>query len=202
MIFVISGPSGCGKSTLVKRALREVADLTFSVSHTSRARRDNEVEGEDYYFVSPQEFETMIASDKLAEWAVVHGHYYGSSRTELERKGAVNDLILDIDVQGADQLRQKIKKGIYLFVLPPSYTELRKRLQKRGQDSQESMRTRLETARKEIRSYARFDYIIVNDELEEAVKDLVAILRCSKLRLKTMQKTIVPILQSFTGTEV
>jgi guanylate kinase len=202
MVFVISGPSGCGKSTLVQRALEEISDLTFSVSHTTRPRRDSEEEGKDYYFISSQEFESMIAEEKLAEWAVVHGHYYGTSKLELERKGGGKDLLLDIDVQGAEQLRQKIKRAVYLFVLPPSHSELRKRLQKRGQESQESIRTRLETARKEIRAYARFDFIIVNDELEEAVKDMLAVLRSSKLRLDRMQKSIAPILQSFTKTEV
>ncbi|NOR14265.1 MAG: guanylate kinase [Candidatus Aminicenantes bacterium] len=200
MIFVISGPSGCGKSTLVQHAQAEIPDLEFSVSHTTRLQRDAEEEGKDYYFISAEEFKRMIAEEKFAEWALVHGHYYGTAKKELERKGANKDLILDVDVQGADQLRQRYKKGQYIFILPPSYGELRKRLEKRGQESQESIRTRLATARKEIRSYAQFDYIIVNDLLDDAVKDLIAILRSSKCRLEKRQKTIVPILQSFTGS--
>ncbi len=200
MIFVISGPSGCGKSTLVQHALAEIPDLEFSVSHTTRFQRDTEEEGKDYYFISSEEFKRMIAEEKLAEWALVHGHYYGTAKKELERKGANKDLILDVDVQGADQLRQRYKKGQYIFVLPPSYGVLRKRLEKRGQESRESIHTRLATARKEIRSYAQFDYIIVNEFLDDAVKDLIAILRSTKCRLEKRQKSIVPILQSFSGS--
>ena len=201
MIFIISGPSGCGKSTLVQFALAEIPDLEFSVSHTTRAQRDTEEEGKDYYYISSTEFEAMIAEERLAEWALVHGNYYVTSKKELEKKGTNKDLILDIDVQGADQLRKKVKKGVYIFVLPPSYAELRKRLEKRGQDSQESIRGRLETAKKEIRSYVHFDYIIVNRQLDEAVRDLLAILRSSKCSLAKQQKLIIPILQSFAGTE-
>ena len=200
MIFVISGPSGCGKSTLVQYALTEIPDLEFSVSHTTRLQRDAEEEGKDYYFISSEEFKRMAAEEKLAEWALVHGNYYGTAKKELERKGASKDLILDVDVQGAEQLRQRYKKGKYIFVLPPSYVELRKRLEKRGQESPESIRMRLAAAKREIRSYAKFDYIIVNDVLVDAVKDLTAILRSSRCRLDKRQKTIVPILQSFTGS--
>jgi guanylate kinase len=200
MIFVISGPSGCGKSTLVQHALTEIPDLEFSVSHTTRLQRDAEEEGKDYYFISSEEFKRMAAEEKLAEWALVHGNYYGTAKKELERKGASKDLILDVDVQGAEQLRQRYKKGQYIFVLPPSYVELRKRLEKRGQESPESIRMRLAAAKMEIRSYAKFDYIIVNDVLVDAVKDLTAILRSAKCRLDLRQKTIVPILQSFTGS--
>lgn len=201
MIFIISGPSGCGKSTLVQYALTEMPDLEFSVSHTTRVQRATEEEGKDYYYISSEEFEAMISEERLAEWAVVHGNYYGTSKKELERKGTNKDLILDIDVQGAEQLRKKYKKGVYIFVLPPSYAELHKRLEKRGQESQESIRIRLETAKKEIRSYVYFDYVIVNEKLEDAVQDLLAILRSSKCRLGIRQKHIVPILQSFTRTE-
>jgi guanylate kinase len=201
MIFVISGPSGCGKSTLVAQVLEDTPDLEFCVSHTTRKRRTTEIEGRDYYFVPEAEFKAMIAEQKLAEWALVHGNYYGTSKRELDKKGTNKDLILDIDVQGAEQLRQKYKKGVYIFVLPPSYMELKKRLQKRGQDEPDAINIRLETARKEIRSYIHSDFIIVNDRLDEAVKDLSAILRGSKCRLEKKQKSIVSILQSFAATE-
>jgi len=112
MLFVITGPSGCGKSTLVKRVLTQVDSVDFSVSYTTRKKRTSEQEGKDYYFISKEEFKNMIKMDKLAEWAVVHGHYYGTSRREIEKKGAEKDLLLDIDVQGAQQIKARYKKAI------------------------------------------------------------------------------------------
>jgi len=201
MLFVITGPSGCGKSTLVKRVLEEVEDVDFSVSHTTRKKRDSEKEGKDYYFIAQEEFKKMIKMDKLAEWAVVHGHCYGTSRREIEKKGAEKDILLDIDVQGAQQIKARFKKAIFVFILPPGFQELKLRLKKRGDESEAMIRKRLEVARKEIRSYPEFDYIIINDKLDKAVEDLAAVIISARCRLESLQREIMPILRSFSPDE-
>jgi guanylate kinase len=198
MLFIVSGPSGCGKSTLVRLVMREVEGLEFSVSHTTRKKRETEQEGEDYYFVSKEEFQELIDGNLLIEWAVVHGHYYGTSRREIDRKAMQQSLILDIDVQGAQQVKEKHKKAIFIFVLPPRYHELKKRLENRGQDNPQTIKNRLEMAKREIRSYPMFDYIIINDKLEDAAEELKSIIVSQRCLLDVRQKEIVPILQSFS----
>ena len=196
MIYVISGPSGCGKSTLIRRVLAGLGGARFSVSHTTRERRKSEVEGKDYYFVSQDRFLRLVEKHSFVEWAVVHGAYYGTSRQELA-KGGNRDVILDIDVQGAAQVRKKIRTAVFIFVLPPSFRELRKRIEGRGLDRAADIRRRLATARKEVRSYSSFDYIVVNDDLETAAAELESILRCRRARLAVRKKSIGPILKSF-----
>jgi guanylate kinase len=198
MIYVVSGPSGCGKSTLIRRVLRRLEGVRFSVSHTTREKRRSEVEGKDYYFVSRDRFLRLIASDAFVEWAVVHDACYGTSKRELAR-GADSDVILDIDVQGAAQVRQKIKTAVFIFVLPPSFGELRKRIEERGLDSATAIRRRLQTARKEIRAYTSFDYVVVNDDLKTAGRELESILRCRRASLAVRKKSLEPILRSFRG---
>jgi guanylate kinase len=198
MLYVVSGPSGCGKSTLVRMVMREVEGLEFSVSHTTRKKRETEQEGKDYYFVSKEEFQELTEGNLFIEWAVVHGHYYGTSRREIERKAVQKSLLLDIDVQGAQQVKEKHKKAIFIFVLPPRYHELKKRLVSRGQDSPNTIRKRLEMAKKEIRSYTMFDYIIINDKLKDAAEELKSIIISKRCLLDVRQKEIVPILQSFS----
>lgn len=198
MIFVIAGPSGCGKSTLANRVLEDVRDIQFSVSHTTRKKRDSEEEGKDYYFISKAEFEQMIKEEKMTEWAVVHSSYYGTSRKEIEKKGARGDLLLNIDVQGAQQMMERFKKAIFIFVVPPSFQELEKRLKKRGDESPGSIEKRLEAAKKEIRHYPQFDYIIINDELDDAAKELKSIILSTRCRLESRKKELVPILRSFS----
>lgn len=201
MLFVITGPSGCGKSTLVKRVLTEVDSVDFSVSYTTRKKRTSEQEGKDYYFISKEEFKNMIKMDKLAEWAVVHGHYYGTSRREMEKKGAEKDLLLDIDVQGAQQIKARYKKAIFVFILPPGFQELKERLTKRDNEAADVIRRRLEVARKEIRYYPEFDYIVINDKLDKAVKELASIILSARCRLEPRKKDIMPILRSFSSNE-
>lgn len=202
MLFIISGPSGCGKSTLVRSLLSQVPQISFSISHTTRPRRAGEEDGTDYHFVDKQEFNRLIAEGRMAEWAVVHGHHYGTSKLELEKKSAGGmDVVLDIDIQGARQIREKYKKGLFVFVLPPSFAQLKERLEKRDQDSQKVISARLDAARKEIRAYPQFDYIIVNDELETAQRELESIVLSERCRLKMRQKSIIPILRSFSETE-
>jgi guanylate kinase len=197
MIYVITGPSGCGKSTLIERALADMPNVHFSVSHTTREKRAGEEEGRDYYFVSPKKFERMAARREFVEWAVVHGAHYGTSKKEVLKKGAKGDLLLDIDVQGARQVKEKIKKALFIFILPPRFGELKKRLEARGLDSRAAVKTRLDRARQDIRSYAQFDFIVINDELGKAVGDLESIIRCQRLRLAARQEEIKPILASF-----
>lgn len=201
MLFVITGPSGCGKSTLVKRVLTEVDSVDFSVSYTTRKKRTSEQEGKDYYFISKEEFKNMIKMDKLAEWAVVHGHYYGTSRREIEKKGAEKDLLLDIDVQGAQQIKARYKKAIFVFILPPGFQELKERLTKRDNEAADVIQRRLEVARKEIRYYPEFDYIVINDKLDKAVKELASIILSARCRLEPRKKDIMPILRSFSPNE-
>jgi guanylate kinase len=198
MLFVITGPSGCGKTTLVRQVMENMKDVQFSVSHTTRKKRNSEKEGRDYYFVSKSEFEGMIKEGKLAEWTVIHGNHYGTSRREIEKKGAQGDLLLDIDVQGAEQIKEKLKRGVFIFILPPLFEELKARLEERGQESPASIKERLEVARKDIRFYPHFDYIIINDELKKAVTELEAIILSTRCRLDIKKKEIVPILRSFS----
>jgi len=201
MIFVITGPSGCGKTTLICKLLKKMKDVQFSVSHTTRKKRNSEREGRDYYFVSKPEFEELVKSEKFVEWAVIHGNYYGTSKKEIEKKGGKGDLLLDVDVQGARQVKSKLKKAVFIFVLPPSFEELRRRVKERGEDSPEMIQKRLELARKDIRSYPMFDYIIVNDKLERAVEELEAIILSLRCRLDSRRKEIMPILRNFSEEE-
>ncbi len=198
MLFIITGPSGCGKTTLVKQVMENVKDVQFSVSHTTRKKRNSEKEGRDYYFVAKSEFEQMIKEEKLAEWTVIHGNHYGTSKREIEKKGTREDLLLDIDVQGAQQIKLKLKRSVFIFILPPLFEELKARLEKRGQESPGSIKERLEVARKDLRFYPDFDYIIINAGLKKASKELEAIILSTRCRLDIKKKEIVPILRSFS----
>jgi len=200
MLFVISGPSGAGKSTLCRRVQDELEGLEFSVSHTTRKKRKGEVEDKDYYFVSQEEFKGMIKENRLAEWAVVHSHYYGTSKREIEKKGAKGDLLLDIDIQGAQQIKEKYKKAVFIFIMPPHFQDLKRRLKVRGQESSSSVQKRLEVARKEIRSYHLFDYVVINDKLERAVMELESIIKSTRYSLESRKMEILSILRSFTGS--
>jgi guanylate kinase len=198
MVYVISGPSGCGKSTLIRRILANLDGVRFSVSHTTRERRRSEVEGKDYYFVTRERFLRLVEKGAFVEWAAVHGAYYGTSKKELTR-GGDSDVILDIDVQGAAQVRKKVRTAVFIFVLPPSFRELRKRIEGRGLNSAADIRKRLATARKEVRAYNLFDYVVINDDLDAAAGELESILRCRRARLAARKKSIGPILKSFRG---
>jgi guanylate kinase len=198
MVYVISGPSGCGKSTLIRRVLAGLDGVRFSVSHTTRERRKSEAEGKDYYFVSRERFLRLVKNGAFVEWAVVHGAYYGTSKKELTR-GKGGDVVLDIDVQGAAQVRKKVRRAVFIFVLPPSFRKLRKRIEGRGLNNTADIRKRLANARKEVRAYSGFDYIVVNDDLDKAAGELESILRCGRARLAAREKSLGPILKSFRG---
>lgn len=197
MLFVVSGPSGCGKSTIIHHLVRDLRRARFSVSHTTRPKRPSEEEGRDYYFVTRPEFQRMIARRQFLEWAVVHGQYYGTSKKEASEKGKTVDLILDIDVQGARQIRSSGQRAIFIFILPPVYNELRRRLQERGEDSAEVIERRLKNARKEILEYVHFDHLVVNDTLDRAVLELESIILCARSRIDVRSPAIQPILKSF-----
>ncbi|UCE40325.1 MAG: guanylate kinase [Candidatus Aminicenantes bacterium] len=197
MLIVITGPSGCGKSTLANLMLTELENVEFSVSYTTRKKRDAEIEGKDYFFVSKETFERMIQKEELAEWAVVHGCYYGTPKNTLERDSVDRDLLLDIDVQGAEQIREKHEGAVFVFILPPVFPELRERLEKRGQDSLPIIQKRLDTAREEIQRYREFDYVVINDELSKAAEELKSVILGQRCRREIREKEILPIMRSF-----
>ncbi|MDI6845355.1 MAG: guanylate kinase [Candidatus Saccharicenans sp.] len=197
MIYVISGPSGCGKSTLIRELFSRLPGIQFSVSHTTRPKRAGEVEGRDYYFVTREEFQRMVDSQSFLEWAEVHGHLYGTSRDEISKKSRQGDLVLDIDVQGARQLRKKLPQARFVFVVPPSYPELEKRLRQRKTDSPETIALRLKNARREIEEASNFDYLVINGELTQAVEELKAIVLAHRCLFEQRQKEFKEILWSF-----
>ena len=194
-VFIISAPSGSGKSTLVNELRRAVARLDFSISYTTRPPRGSEQNGREYYFVSRQEFERMLAADEFLEHADVFGHYYGTARRFLrEAQSRGNDLLLDIDVQGAAQIKQKMPEAVSVFVLPPSREELERRLRRRSQAehmaSEEVIQRRLHTASKEIENWPKYDYILVNDRLEYSIDQLKAIVLCEREPVTEWSKTL------------
>lgn len=197
-VFIISAPSGSGKSTLVKRVLARDSRLVFSVSYTTRAPRGTERQGESYHYIGRQEFEACIGRDEFLEWAEVFGNYYGTHCSVWDRARAQGkDLLLDIDVQGAQQLKVKIPDAVSIFVLAPSRVELEKRLRARGEDAEQVVQKRLAGAAKEIRNYDRYDYVVVNDQVDEAVANLEAIIRAERLRRERMEVRMRPILETF-----
>jgi len=197
-VFIISAPSGSGKSTLVSRLMNEVERLTFSVSYTTRTPRGNEVEGEAYCFISRAEFEERLARDEFLEHAEVFGNYYGTHVSALQiaaNKGL--DLVLDIDVQGAAQLKERIPDAVTIFVLAPSREILEQRLRARSQDSDEVIRRRLADAAREIRNYSLYDYVLVNNDLELAAETLKSIVRAERVKRVRVEEKIRPILETF-----
>jgi len=199
MIFVVSGPSGCGKSTLIGLVRRELPGLKFSVSHTTRPPRPSEKDGVNYRFVSGPAFERMVRAGRFVEWARVHGHLYGTSRVELEKKGRGGDVLLDIDVQGARQVRRKLPGAVRIFIMPPVSGELRRRLLRRKEDSPEDIDRRLRNAAGEVRAYREFDYVIVNDDLAAAAAELKAVIVAAGARTPARDASLGPILRSFAA---
>ena len=199
-IFVISAPSGSGKSTLVRRLIASLPDLAFSVSHTTRPRRKGEKEGRDYFFVSRRRFESMIAAGDFVEWAEVFGHLYGTSKAQIEESlAAGRDVLLDIDVQGHQQVRQRLPEALSVFVLPPSFQELARRLTNRHSDSPQVVERRLAAARQEISHWPEYDYLVVNDRLPRATQDLRAIVRAGRLRRQSQAARAQEIRRTFGG---
>jgi guanylate kinase len=182
-LFVVSAPSGAGKSTLCDRLISRLSDIVFSVSHTTRPPRRGEVNGKDYFFVTSEEFERLAAQGAFLEWARVHGHFYGTSEKyvmELISRGT--DVILDIDVQGASQVREKFPGAVAIFILPPSWKILEERLLRRGSEDMDTVRTRLRNALGEIEEVTAYEYTIVNDRLEDATDQFVSIVAAARCR--------------------
>jgi guanylate kinase len=222
IVYIISAPSGSGKSTLVNEILKSVSDLEFSISYTTRAPRGSEANGRQYYFISRPEFEQMIREDAFLEHADVFGNYYGTARRflcEAEQKG--RDLLLDIDVQGAEQIQRELPDATSIFILPPDRKTLEERLRKRSEDREEVIQRRLEAATREIENYQRYNYILINDQLEDSIDLVRAVVRGERLvragkalsdeevktvaaaercRLENMRCRIQRILDSFRST--
>jgi guanylate kinase len=197
-VFIISAPSGSGKSTLVHRLLTEMEGLTFSVSYTTRAPRSAELNGEAYCFIERAEFEQRMEADEFLEHADVFGNYYGTHRSALEKaQNLARDLVLDIDVQGAAQLKKRIPDAVSIFVLPPSRQILEQRLRRRSQDTEAVILRRLADAAGEIRNYRLYDYVLVNNDLELAVETLKSIVRAERVRRVRVEDKIQPILDTF-----
>jgi len=182
-LFVFAGPSGAGKSTVCRALLEALPDVDFSVSHTTRRPRGDEAEGRHYFFVSDGTFDRMVREDEFAEYATVHGHRYGTSRDEIEKKLAQADVLLDIDVQGAAQIRAQYPTATLVFIVPPSLEELRARLENRKQNHPRDIERRVAVAKVEISAVGDFDYFIVNDSLEDAVDTAKCIIKAERRRV-------------------
>jgi len=202
LMFVVSAPSGTGKTTVVERLVQVVKDLALSRSYTSRVMRAGESDGVDYNFITRARFETMIAGQAFLEWADVFGNYYGTCAADVERElAAGRDLVLVIDVQGARQIRACCPGTIGVFVLPPSFEVLERRLRGRSKDSEEAIRRRLATARQEIAAVEEYDYVVVNDELDACVQRLHGIVLAERSRRPAMAAVVEAIAGSFAGKE-
>jgi guanylate kinase len=186
ILFVVSAPSGAGKTTLVRNVISQLPGVSLSVSCTTRVPRPSEHEGVDYFFISPDEFNAMERAGKFIEWATVHGDFYGTPRANLERLRHGEDLVLEIDTQGAKKIREEFDDGVLIFILPPSLEVLRGRLKGRGGDSEGAIQARLHNAQKELDQKVWYDYIVVNEKIEEATRALASIIlaeRCKTTRL-------------------
>ncbi len=177
-LFVVSAPSGAGKTTIIHRAIGVVPELVLSVSHTSRRPREGEIDGSDYFFVDADDFTRKIENKEFLEWAEVHGNFYGTSVKEINKRIENGEtVILDIDVQGAQQVRKNEEiKAVYIFIEPPSMDELKNRLANRGTESEESLQKRLKNAKHELTFKNQYDFVIVNDQLDSAVEEFVRII--------------------------
>ncbi|HRL75793.1 MAG TPA: guanylate kinase [Candidatus Accumulibacter phosphatis] len=188
-LFIVSAPSGAGKTTLVRLLLENDPELGVSVSHCTRAPRAGEQDGREYHFVGVDEFLEKVAADGFLEWAEVHGNHYGTARSGIESALlAGQDMLLEIDWQGAQQVRRVFPEAIGIFVLPPSLAELERRLSGRATDSADTIRRRLAAAREELRHVGEFDYVIINDDLHRALHDLLAVIRAARLRYATQHQ--------------
>jgi guanylate kinase len=197
-LFVISAPSGSGKTTLVRRLLDALDGVRFSISFTTRSLRGSERDGVDYHFITHAEFRSKIEDGEFLEWAEVHGNLYGTSRTETERvRAGGEDILLDVDVQGAAQVRKAQPDAITLFVMPPSFTVLEERLRGRRQDSDEVIAGRLNEARTEVHHYKDYDYVLINDSVERTSDLFKAIVLAERTRPHLLQDRIRPIIESF-----
>ena len=196
-VFIISGPSGSGKDTLLKKLFEQCPELKFSISSITRGMREGEIEGEKYNFISREKFESMIKEDKLLEYNVYVNNYYGTPREPVEKAVAENkDIFIEVDVNGAESIRQKLPEAISIFVMPPSFEELKRRLSGRGTETEEVINLRMAESLGEIKRAVEYDYIVVNDDLSTAVQDVIAIIKGSKYALKRQKNIIDEVLRN------
>lgn len=199
MLVVVSSPSGGGKGTLIRRVLNSVPELGYSVSFTTRPPRAGEAHGQHYFFVSPEEFEALAQKGEFLEWAYVHGNRYGTSRTQVALELAQGrDIILEIDVQGAANIRHLEINAISVFILPPSFEVLRARLTARGSENPEALALRLRNSRGEVERYRDFQYVVINDDAERAASQLAAIIYAERARLNRQRPAAEKVLATFT----
>ncbi len=182
LLLIVSSPSGAGKTTLTSRLMQQVPDLYFSVSHTTRKPRAAEEDGREYHFVSRETFEKLVQLDEFLEWAEVHGNLYGTSRAEVTRRGGARGIIFDVDHQGARQIKSADPQAVTVFILPPSMDLLEQRLRGRASEDEATVQRRFAVAREEIAHYGMFDYVLVNENLDEATAQLVSIFRAEECR--------------------
>ena len=197
-LLVISAPSGSGKTTLVHRLVKEVEPVEFSISYTTRSRRPSEEDGVDYHFVTEESFRKKIANGDFLEWAEVHEKLYGTGRAETKAvldRGV--DLVLDVDVQGAEHVKRAVPDAILIFILPPSFQVLEQRLRDRRQNHPEDIERRLAVARREVSQYTNYDYAVVNDEIERCAALLRAIVFAERAKRQRMEPIVKGILDSF-----
>ena len=188
-LFVVAAPSGAGKSSLVKALMELDSHVRPSVSHTTRPPRGQEKDGREYYFVSPAEFDAMVQADGFVEWAEVHGHRYGTSRKAIsERMLDGSDVVLEIDFQGALSIKRLFSNAISIFILPPSWDELRSRLERRGEDAMQTIELRLKNAAIEVAQVEKFDFVIINELFDRALFDLKAIVHAQRLKFEAQRR--------------
>jgi len=187
MLIVISGPSGSGKGTIIKEVIKKISDLIYSVSYTTRPKREGEIEGKDYFFISEDEFERLIDEDFFIEWAKVYDYYYGTSKEfVIENLRDGKDVILEIEIQGAKKIREIYdkKNAVFIFIAPPDFKELERRImnRKRG-ETEEEIKKRMDFAKKEIEESKNYDYIIINDNINKAVKKIINIINKERRKI-------------------
>ena len=196
-VYVVAAPSGAGKSSLVKALMELDAAVRPSISHTTRPPRGQEIDGREYHFVSDAQFDELIQNQAFLEWATVHGHRYGTSRKSIEQRIAQGtDVVLEIDYQGALQIKKIFSNAVLIFIFPPSWDELRSRLKNRGEDSPEVIETRLKNAAHEMSQAPKFDFVIINELFERALFDLKAIVHSQRLKYKALRRARADIFQA------
>lgn len=197
-LIVVSSPSGGGKGTLIRRVLKEVPNLGYSVSYTTRRARAGEVQGRHYFFVEPETFRAMERAGEFLEWATVHGNLYGTARSQVEHElSEGRDILLEVDVQGATSVREQVKNSVSIFILPPSFEVLRARLTARGSERPDDLRLRLRNARSEVEHYREFDYVLINDEVERAARLLASIIYAERARRERQEYLATRVLATF-----